>query len=294
MAYQESRQSLLAKIHIAKKDLALPEDVYRAMVVNITGKESCAQASYKSLVAMVAEMRAKGWKGNTDSWLNYNASPEFCEECKPLGGKIRAILLDREKSWKYAQGIAEKACGKTLQKCSVPELQRVVGILLNPTRGKKEQAAKAGSNASANAVKNAVLAYYRFVRKFAYVATECWHCDVVASDGARLVDIEVKISWGDFTREFGKAKYADPSANPAPKANRKYFAAPTDLALRIAADETIVEHGYGVIAVDEKGVVSIARRGKDLHRDTVPASALHDIAARLSSELITIRERVAA
>ena len=38
----ESRKSLMAKIHIAQKDLGLDEDTYRAMLFNLTGKISAA------------------------------------------------------------------------------------------------------------------------------------------------------------------------------------------------------------------------------------------------------------
>ena len=305
MAYQESRQSLLAKIHIAKKDLGLPEDVYRTMVCNVTGKESCAHASYKALVAMVAEMRAKGWKGQSDSWLNFNTGPTFREECKKVGGKIRAILLDTDRSWNYANGIAKRMLGKNLEDCDVAELQKVVGVLSNSTRGKSGGQGKKASAAKApdvkkdaapcgNAIKNAVLAYYRFQRKYPFVATECWECDVVASDGKRLVDVEVKISWNDYRREFKKTKHTAPELAQIPAPNRKYFAAPTELAHRIAEDADAAERGYGVLAIDQHGTVSVVKKGKDIHKAAIQPAALQDIAMRLTSELITMREQVRA
>ena len=313
MAYQESRQSLLAKIHIAKKDLALPEDVYRSMVFNVTGKESCAHASYKALTAMVAEMRAKGWKGQSDSWLHYNSGPNFSEECQALGGKIRAILLDTDRSWNYAHGIAKRITGKPLEKCSSDELKKVVGVLSNGSRGRGKGAGVSAKGAIApreaeqaevpsaqrvvigsNTIKNAVLAYYRYQRKFAYVATECWDCDVVASDGARLVDVEVKISWNDYRREFKKPKHTDPDGSRLPMPNRKYFAAPTELARRIAADAETVERGYGVLAISDRGVVSVVKQGKDMHKGKIAGAALQDIVMRLTSELVTMREQVRA
>ena len=306
MAHLESRNSLLAKIHIAKKCLALSEETYRDMVLRVTGQESCGTASHASLVAMVAELRAKGWKGQSESWLYYFAGPNFSPECVNLGKKIRAILLDTERSWNYAHGIAKRMHGKRLEECAAEELKGVIGVLMNASRGrggvkdakprqKKERATAKKAAPCADAIKTAVLAYYRFQRKYPYVATECWECDVVASDGARLVDVEVKISWNDdYRREFAKSKHTAPESNTAPAANRKYFAAPTALAERIASDEEAAASGYGVIAVDDLGLVSIVRKGKDLHREKIPSAALHAIALRLSSELITIREKVKA
>lgn len=132
-------------------------------------------------------MRAKGWKGQSDSFLHYTAGPTFQEDCQNLGRKIRAILLDTARSWNYAHGIAQRMHGKRLDDCGVSELQKVVGVLMNGARGKdssqggkarptKERAAPKSAPLCANGIKNAVLAYYRFQRKYPFVATECWEC----------------------------------------------------------------------------------------------------------------------
>ncbi|WP_333822836.1 gp16 family protein [Pinisolibacter sp.] len=55
-------RALLAKVHIAKKDLALSDENYRAILVRITGRESSADCSEPQLVALLAEFRRLGWK----------------------------------------------------------------------------------------------------------------------------------------------------------------------------------------------------------------------------------------
>ena len=58
----ESRRSLMAKLHIARKDLGLDEVTYRAMLENLTGKRSAADCTDRQLVMLVAALRKRGWK----------------------------------------------------------------------------------------------------------------------------------------------------------------------------------------------------------------------------------------
>lgn len=52
----------LAKIHIAKKDLGLDDETYRAMLARLTGKTSSRDCSDAQLGLVLDEMKAKGWK----------------------------------------------------------------------------------------------------------------------------------------------------------------------------------------------------------------------------------------
>lgn len=56
-----SRNPHLAKIHIARKELALPEDQYRALLVRITGQDSASGLSDAKLQAVIAELGRLGW-----------------------------------------------------------------------------------------------------------------------------------------------------------------------------------------------------------------------------------------
>ena len=58
----ETRRSLMAKLHIARKDLGLDDDTYRAMLQNLTGKRSSADCTDRQLVMLVAALRKRGWK----------------------------------------------------------------------------------------------------------------------------------------------------------------------------------------------------------------------------------------
>lgn len=56
------RRAMLAKIAIARKQLALHEDSYRAILMRITGAESAASLGPSQLDAVLAEFKRLGWK----------------------------------------------------------------------------------------------------------------------------------------------------------------------------------------------------------------------------------------
>lgn len=57
-----ARNPRLAKIHIARKELAIEDGAYRAMLVRITGHQSAAACNDDQLEAVLDELKAKGWK----------------------------------------------------------------------------------------------------------------------------------------------------------------------------------------------------------------------------------------
>ncbi|PZQ46326.1 MAG: regulatory protein GemA [Micavibrio aeruginosavorus] len=55
------RNGLIAKIHVAKKELCLTDDCYRDFLRGITGKESCTQMSEEQLDAVVSGFKRLGF-----------------------------------------------------------------------------------------------------------------------------------------------------------------------------------------------------------------------------------------
>lgn len=128
----QSRQSLLASIHMYKKDLGLTEPEYRALVQRVTGHDSCGKASYPSLVAMVVELRA----------IKRGKAPMVGEECRGLLSKINALLLDMDLHWNYAHGIAEKMFGKRLDALGFAECNAVLTALVKRQGASARRAAR--------------------------------------------------------------------------------------------------------------------------------------------------------
>lgn len=57
-----TRRAAVAKVQIARKELRLDEETYRAMLERITGQSSSAACSDAQLGRVLDEMKAKGWK----------------------------------------------------------------------------------------------------------------------------------------------------------------------------------------------------------------------------------------
>ncbi len=57
-----SRNSLLGKIHIAKKELGLDDDTYRSLLRRIVKKESAAKCTNAQLVLVLNALKDKGFK----------------------------------------------------------------------------------------------------------------------------------------------------------------------------------------------------------------------------------------
>ncbi len=57
------RKPMLAKVHLARKDLGLDDETYRAVLVRVTGKTSSAACQRRQLVDLLAEFKRLGWAG---------------------------------------------------------------------------------------------------------------------------------------------------------------------------------------------------------------------------------------
>lgn len=78
-----NRRALLAKVHIARKELALGEDSYRDLLERVTGRRSAADLDDRQLVLVVNEMKGKGFAPRS--------KPKTASS--PSAGKARALWI---------------------------------------------------------------------------------------------------------------------------------------------------------------------------------------------------------
>jgi hypothetical protein len=62
MTASTDRRAMIAKVHIAKKDLRLDDGAYRAVIERVTRKTSSRDCADPQLAALLTEFQRLGWK----------------------------------------------------------------------------------------------------------------------------------------------------------------------------------------------------------------------------------------
>lgn len=128
------RNGLLAKVHIARKDMGLDDEMYRAMLADVLGVDSAADASDKQLGLMVAHFRRLGWEDKppqrTFATPKETTRPAAKGGCDALMRKIGAYLADAKRPWSYAEALAKRICKiDRLAWCSADHLAKIIAAL---------------------------------------------------------------------------------------------------------------------------------------------------------------------
>ena len=82
------KRKMVAKVHIARKDLAIEDTAYRALLERVTGKDSCKAMTNAQLGRVLEEFKRLGW----------SEKPRKRAGSRPMAtteqaGKIRALWL---------------------------------------------------------------------------------------------------------------------------------------------------------------------------------------------------------
>jgi phage gp16-like protein len=137
------KKALLAKIHIAKKDLGLDDGTYRDVLRRITGKDSSSKMLISELERVIYEFGNLGWKPSAAAKSKHGKKPKVSTD-KPnrqaVMDKIEAILTDMGLHWNYAHGIARGMHKKEkLDFCTDEELHKVMqGLAVYQNRQRKK------------------------------------------------------------------------------------------------------------------------------------------------------------
>lgn len=95
----------LSKIHIAKKDLGLDDETYRALLSRVAGVRSAKDLTPRQIGAVLAEFSRLGWSSSTTKQRG-RTTPKAAPERAKLLGKIEAFLAEAKRTWAYADGMA--------------------------------------------------------------------------------------------------------------------------------------------------------------------------------------------
>lgn len=102
-------KAVLGKIHIAKQQLGLEDDIYRAVLARVAGVRSAKELSDRQAGAVLAEFERLGWKPKQSS--KAKGKPHNFVRLPEEVRVIEAQLADMGLSWAYADAIAKRMYG---------------------------------------------------------------------------------------------------------------------------------------------------------------------------------------
>lgn len=102
-------KAILSKIHIAKQQLAMDDDIYRGLLARVAGVRSAKELNERQAGAVLREFERLGFKPLPSKRTkgkphNFNQLPGEIEV-------IEAQLADMKLSWSYADSIAKQMFG---------------------------------------------------------------------------------------------------------------------------------------------------------------------------------------
>lgn len=122
------RKRELAQIHIAKSDLGLDDDTYRALLMDVSGVDSAAKLTAKGRKDVLERFISKGWANKKH---RSGKSPSTAAWKAPLMSKIGALLADQGLPWSYANGIAKQMHKITkIDWCDEKQLRGIITALV--------------------------------------------------------------------------------------------------------------------------------------------------------------------
>ena len=92
--YDRYRTQEIAKIHVAKRDLGLDEEAYRAVLLGAAGVDSAAKLDWRQRAAVLRRLEELGWKPAPARKATGKGKPARKLADDPQSKKIRALWLD--------------------------------------------------------------------------------------------------------------------------------------------------------------------------------------------------------
>jgi phage gp16-like protein len=129
---KDNRNADLAKIHIAKKDLGMSEEDYRAMLWTVGRVKSSAQLDDAGRRQLLAHLSKLGWAPKPGKPKVLQLHERVTEQKRRLAWRIEQWLAVAEpaREESYADGMARKMFHvERVTFCTVDQLHRIVAAL---------------------------------------------------------------------------------------------------------------------------------------------------------------------
>lgn len=123
------RNGQMAKIHIAKSQLGLDDEEYRALLGRVAGVSSAKDLNPRQMGAVLAAFEKLGWQPKAPAKQG-RKRPHVKSTRERLLGKIEAQLAEAGRPWAYADALALRICKvERLEWCDDAHLQKVIAAL---------------------------------------------------------------------------------------------------------------------------------------------------------------------
>lgn len=93
-----SKRALIAQIHIAKKELALDDDTYRALLKGATGKTSCSDMTVPDLHKAIHAFKERGFKTKRSKKLSPKSTGTRVDKMRAIWITMQQRGLIRDSS----------------------------------------------------------------------------------------------------------------------------------------------------------------------------------------------------
>lgn len=127
----QARNNGLAQIHIAKQQLGMDDDTYRAVLWAVARVKSAKDLDHAGRAAVLDHFRKCGWKPKPPKKPFPGRPRNIDSELRgPQLKKIEALLADAKRPWSYVDGMARRMFGvEGVTFCHEDQLQRLIAAL---------------------------------------------------------------------------------------------------------------------------------------------------------------------
>lgn len=135
----EIRPRLIRLVHVGRRELALDDDTYRALVTDVSGdpaRNSSKDLNNRELQLLVDRMKSTGFKVKG----SFGRRPIPPASRETLVGKLEAQLAEAGRTWAYADGLAKRICKvDKVDWCTDEQLHKLIAAMyMDATRHKRK------------------------------------------------------------------------------------------------------------------------------------------------------------
>jgi len=120
---------LISMIHIAKNQLGMDDETYRAFLLDTVGKDSCARMSKKEQWRVVEELKLRGFRQRSTHKGKPLVNDDQARKIRSLWLTMADCGIVRNRSEEALEAYVRRITGRTLKDATVKQCQGVIETL---------------------------------------------------------------------------------------------------------------------------------------------------------------------